>query len=271
MPHRFLSVVATQSGHFQEAVKHAECATQLAPLSSDTHMQLSAALMKEGQLERAVSEARRALELGPQNGLAYNVLFTCLLELQRVDQAINVARDALAVSPSDADLHYRFGLAAGRTGDFETAAHQFAYALLLRPNGSEIAGKLHLAVHFATQGSDAPSKLKAIASSPPDSAPLLNELAWLFATHPNAALRDGLLAVQLSERACALTERKQPALLASAAAAYAEVGKFSEAIAAARNALSLARANGDAKTAGLAENLLTSFQSNQPYREEPGP
>jgi hypothetical protein len=75
--------------------------------------------------------------------------------------------------------------------------------------------------------------------------------------------------VQLSERACALTEHKQPVLLASAAAAYAEVGKFSEAIATAQNALSLARLNGDAKTAGLAENLLTSFQSNQPYREEP--
>ncbi|HEV3243405.1 MAG TPA: glycosyltransferase family 39 protein [Chthoniobacterales bacterium] len=269
MPYRFLSVVATQSGRFQEAAAYAQRAAQLAPLTSDTHMQLSAVLMKQGQLESAVSEARRALELGPENGLAYNVLFTCLLELQRIDQAINVARDALAVSPSDADLHYRIGLAAGGISDFTTAAHQLAYALLLRPNVSEIAGKLHLAVHLAAQGSDAPSKLKAIASSPPDSPPLLNELAWLFATHPNAAVRDGLLAVQLSERACALTEHKQPVLLASAAAAYAEVGKFSEAIATAQNALSLARLNGDAKTAGLAENLLTSFQSNQPYREEP--
>jgi len=68
-----------------------------------------------------------------------------------------------------------------------------------------------------------------------------------------------------------LTEPKQPVLLATAAAAYAEVGKFPEAIATARDALSLARSNGDAKTAGLAENLLRSFQSNQPYREETRP
>src|SRR5947207_15243956 len=132
---------------------------------------------------------------------------------------------------------------------------------------SEIANKLHLAMRFAAQGSNAPSTLKAIASSPPDSAPLLNELAWLFATHPDAALRDGPRAVQLSERACALTEPKQPMLIATLAAAYAEVGKFSEAIATAQNALSLARSSGDAKTAGLAENLLTAFRLNQPYRE----
>ena len=123
-------------------------------------------------------------------------------------------------------------------------------------------------MRFAAQGLNAHSQLEAVASSAPDSAPLLNELAWLFATHPDAALRDGRRAVQLSERACALTERKQPVLLATAAAAYAEVGKFPEAVATARDALSLARSNGDAKTAGLVENLLTSFQSNQPYREE---
>jgi len=98
---------------------------------------------------------------------------------------------------------------------------------------------------------------------------LLNELAWLFATHPDAALRDGPRAVQLSERACALTERKQPLLIATLAAADAETGKFSEAIATVQNVLSVARSNADAKTAALAENLLAAFQSNQPYREEP--
>src|SRR5207253_2278097 len=199
---------------------------------------------------------------------AYDLVFTLARELHRAEEALAVGRDALVVSPFDSDMHYPIGLAAGAIGDFTTAADQLAYALLLWPDRSEIAGKLHLAVRFAAQGLNAPSQLEAIASSAPDSAALLNELAWLFATHPNAALRDGRRAVQLSERACALTERKQPMLLATAAAAYAEVGNFPEAIATARDAFSLARSNGDAKTAGLAENLLTSFQSNQPYREE---
>jgi tetratricopeptide (TPR) repeat protein len=136
-----------------QALEHAERAVQLAPLSSDTHLQLSAVLMKQDRLGRAITEARRAVELGPENAFAYDVLFTCLRQLQRNGEAIDVARDALAVSPFNAELHYRLGLAAGQDGDFATAANQFVYALLLRPDRSEPAAKLRvtLATAYAEQ------------------------------------------------------------------------------------------------------------------------
>ena len=216
-----------------------------------------------------MSEAQRAIELLPENARAHDLVFTVARELRRRSEVVAMGREALAVSPFDADLHYRVGLAAGEIGDFETAAEQFAYGSLLAPNRPEITDKLHLAIRFATQALDAPSQLKAIAATAPDSPALLNELAWIFATHPDAGLRDGAQAVQLAARACELSERKQPAFLATAAAAYAEADRFAEAIAVARDAASLAHVNGEVKIAGLADNLLTLFQSNQPYREEP--
>src|SRR5260370_21215101 len=267
----FLAAVLDEIGETQKAVAEATRGIQLDDKNGDCHFQLGVSLGKQGEMSRAMNEARRALELQPENSRAYDLAFTLACELHRFEEALAIGRDALSVSPFDSDLHYRIALAAGELGDFSAASDQFAYALLLRPNRSEIAGKLHLAVRFAAQGLNAPSQLEAIASSAPDSAALLNELAWLFATHPDAALRDGRRAVQLSERACALTKRKQPGLLATAAAAYAELTKFPEANATARGALSLARFNGGGKPAGLAENLLRSFQSNQPYREEPRP
>jgi Flp pilus assembly protein TadD len=267
----FFAAILDEIGDPDKAVTQSEHGLELNFGNGDCHLQLGISLAKQGDMTRAMIEARHALELQPESPRAYDLAFTLARELHRAEEALAIGRDALVVSPFDSELHYRIGLAAGEVGDFTTATHQLAYALLLQPNRSEIAGKLHLAVRFAAQGLNASSKLKAIASSPPDSAPLLNELAWLFATHPDAEMRNGPRAVQLSEHACALTERKQPAILASAAAAYAEVGKFPEAIGAARDALSLARSNGDAKTAALVENLLTSFQSNQPYREEPRP
>jgi Flp pilus assembly protein TadD len=100
---------------------------------------------------------------------------------------------------------------------------------------------------------------------------MLNELAWLLATFPNPSARDGQEAVRLAERACVMTNRTDPPLLATLAAAHAEKGNFPNAINTARNALTLARSTGDVKTAELAENLLAAFQSNQPYREEPRP
>jgi len=173
------------------------------------------------------------------------------------------------VSPFDADLHYRVELAAGEVGNFPIAVAQFGYALLLQPSRAEVAQKLHLALAFAARGLGAPTQLAAISASAPEAPILLNELAWIFATHPDAAVRNGAEAVRQSEKACALTTRTRPEYLVTLAAAYAEAGKFAEAISTAGNALTLARSLGETKTIVLAENLLTAFQANQPYREEP--
>ena len=182
-----------------------------------------------------------------------------------------VARDALANSPYDADLHYRFGLAAGEARDFSTAAPQFAYALLLQPSRTEIEEKLHLALVFAAKSGNAPNQLSAIASTAPDSPILLDELAWLLATNPNSAARNGDEALQLSERACLLTKRTRSKFLATLAAAYAETGRFSDGIATAQQAVSLARMSGDTSASELAEKLLDALQQQRPYREEPAP
>jgi tetratricopeptide (TPR) repeat protein len=268
---RFFSAVALESERLSEALEHAERAVQLAPSSSDAHAQLGAVRFQQNDFEGAVNEAQHAIDLGMENKFAYAVSFTSLRQLQRNREAIEVARDALAISPFDSELHYRLALAGGQTGDFATAADQFGYALLLQPKNTDAADRVRLAMRFAAKSPNASQQLATIAASAPDSPVLLNEIAWLRATAPANDLRNGAEAVRLAERARFIAGDKQPMLIATLAAAYAEVGKFSEATAAAQNALSLTRSSGDTKTAELAENLLTVFQSNQPYREEPRP
>ena len=65
------------------------------------------------------------------------------------------------------------------------------------------------------------------------------DLAWLLAVCPQADVRDGAEAVELARRACAVTNYRNPVLLNTLSAAYAEVGNFSEAIATATKALNL--------------------------------
>ena len=55
---------------------------------------------------------------------------------------------------------------------------------------------------------------------------LLNSLAWLMATRHNAFERDGKAAVVLAERVATATNRKQPYVLDTLAASYAEAGDF---------------------------------------------
>ena len=54
------------------------------------------------------------------------------------------------------------------------------------------------------------------------------------------ACRNGPEAVSLAEHACQLTDYKQPMLVGTLAAAYAEAGRFAEAVTMADNAIAVA-------------------------------
>jgi Flp pilus assembly protein TadD len=101
----------------------------------------------------------------------------------------------------------------------------------------------------------------------PDVPAVLNNLAWLLATHPDAALRNGPEAITLAERAVELTGRNQPLLLGTLAAAYAESGRFDDAVKAAQEAVQLAEQRGDEELALKNKELLQRYRQQQPWRE----
>jgi len=267
----FLAAVADDVGQKAEAVDYTRRGLQIDAANGYCQIQNAIEVARRGEIEQAASIAQRLVESEPENARAYNVLFTCLRQLGQRDKALAIARDALAVAPFDADFHYRLGLAAGEIGNFAIAAPQFAQALLLQPGRSEIENKLHLAVVFAAKSANAAQQLAAISSNAPESPALYNELAWIFATDPDSALHNGAEAVRLSERACALTSRGRPKFLLTLAAAYAEAGRFSDATSIGQNALSLAQSTSDPTAVMTAEKILSSVQSQQPYRQEPTP
>jgi hypothetical protein len=69
------------------------------------------------------------------------------------------------------------------------------------------------------------------------------------------------------ERACELSERREPLLLGTLAAACAEAGRFGEAVKTAENARDLATAAGLKDVAGKNSQLLELYRAGKPYRE----
>jgi len=105
----------------------------------------------------------------------------------------------------------------------------------------------------------------------PDNPAGLNDLAWLCATHPSAEVRNGAEAVRLAERACQLTRRKAAPFLDTLAAAYAEAGRFAEAVRTAREAQTLALAADDSKTAAGAAERIEWYKTARPWRDPATP
>ena len=96
-----------------------------------------------------------------------------------------------------------------------------------------------------------------------------NNLAWLLATCPVASLRNGAKAVQHALRANKLSGGKQPDILDTLAAAYAEAGRFPEALAAARAALELATQRNNRPLADALRAQIARYEAGQPFRQTP--
>ena len=258
----------SELGNDAEAVKEAERAVELAPMDSEAHLNLAIATART-DTERAISEARRAIELGPENFSAYQLLMKCLVDSKRYNEAAGFGPEWLAVSPFDVAAHSSLGMAMAHTGDLVAAARQLGYVMVLGPNAEEALAQLHQILVSLAKTPDGLEPLRDIIANAPDSPRMLDELAWLLATYPDSNVRDGAEAVRLAERACTLTDRRAPALLATLAAAYAETGDFSHGVDAGEEALKKAQAIGDADSVKLSENVLIALRADLPFRHKP--
>ena len=95
----------------------------------------------------------------------------------------------------------------------------------------------------------------------------LNNLAWLRATCPKDSFRDADEAVVNAKRVCDITKDREGMYLDTLAAAYAEAGRFDDAVKAQEKALtdkSFANRHGDE-----AQKRLKLYQGRKPFRAEP--
>jgi len=89
----------------------------------------------------------------------------------------------------------------------------------------------------------------------------------VLATVPNASLRDRIRAVELAERALKLAGGVSPILHRTLAAAYAEVGRFDDAIATAERGRALAERESNRELADEFTAVLAQYRQHQPFRD----
>ncbi len=118
------------------------------------------------------------------------------------------------------------------------------------------------------QFSDAINHYQRVLELDTNSVPALNNLAWLRATAPDPNLRNGDEALRLAERACQITKYKEAFLIGTLAAAYAELGRFTNAVTASEQACAAALAQGQKEVADANTQMLELYKSGRPYHQE---
>ena len=189
------------------------------------------ALYAAHKLDEAIGEYRRAVELCPGDAKFQNNLGATLFFCDKIDEAI-----------PHLDESGRAGSETCR-GDFLSGAG---------PGDQGTNGRGHR---------PCPPRVDMGISSPQP----LAWLAWQLSTVNDASLRNAADAVQFAEKACGMTERKDPAVLDALAAAYAASGRFDEAVQTATEAQRLASAAGNRPMSEALLQRITLYSDRKPF------
>jgi len=171
------------------------------------------------------------LQRYPNCWLAQGNLGKWLLEKEQFDEAIVHFQKALDLDPNDAGLHQYLGICQLQSGRYAEAISQFQLGLQIEP----------------TNGG------------------LLNNLAWILATCPEASLRNGNKALDLARQANGLAGGRNPVLLGTLAAALAETGRYSEAVESAQRAVHLSEAQSNDRQVARLQTQMKFYQNGSAF------
>jgi tetratricopeptide (TPR) repeat protein len=202
----------------------------------------------------ALREAEQAV---PDDARIHNDLATVLYYLEDNDGAIAEVHEALRLSPWMVQAHFNLGaflLHAGRTDEALPVLEQ---TQKMNPNFSPVEEALALVYLLEQNNGEALRHYRRGLELNPKSIAALVGATRILASAKDASLRNGAEAIKLASRANELTDGKDPIVLDTLGAAYAEVGDFEHALEAAQRALDIATVQGND---GLKEMILVRIQ-----------
>ena len=208
-----------------------------------------------------------ALAVTSNNDVAQNNLGIVLLRNGKLDEAISRFQAAVNLRPENAPAHDNLAKAFLQKGQVAKAMVHYRKLLEIQPDNSEARNILGTVLIRQGRVREAIEQWQETLTVEPENGNAKSNLAWVFATYPEESVRNGTQAVQLAEQALKLSGGKNPIIFRTVAAAYAESGRFSEAIETAQHGFKLATEQGNADLANEFQSYILLYRAGNPLRD----
>jgi len=256
-----------RKSEFMSALQHYGRALQLNPFYIEAYINAGNVLMALGQPAAAATNYARVAELKPDHAGAHYNLGHAALAQGQPKQAAEHFGQATRADPEYAEAHQQLAAVLQRMGELNQARESLERAMELKPSDAALHGQLGMLLAQSGHAKQAIAAYRKAMELGPEKFEVPNNLAWLLATHPDAGIRNGVEAVQLAESAVKLGGRQHAFLLGTLAAAYAEAGRFPDAIKTVEEAIELAKKNGQEELVRKNSELLATYREGRPWRE----
>jgi protein O-mannosyl-transferase len=240
------------------------------PAAWGMHNDLGVILAARHDYAAATDEFSAALHYNPGYADAESNLGRVLFIQEKLEESEPHFLAALKGEPNNPETHRRFAALLRRQGRMREALHHLRMAVIFspKPDFTMLLDYANL-LHQTGDMRGAVAQYRKALLLEPDSVEALNNLAWLLATSSDDTLRNGAEAVRCAERASHLPPVKEMCVPGTLAAAYAEAGRFPEAIATAEKALQEETDSGETRFANINRQLLRLYRAGKPFHEQP--
>jgi tetratricopeptide (TPR) repeat protein len=255
-----------RKGDYDKAIANYNEAIRLEPESANTYHNRGNAFQLKGDLNAALADYDKAIQLNPKVANAYGDRGNVYTSKGKFTEAIRDYDEAIRLDAQNPLAYFARGYLYQQKGDFDKAIADLDKAIKLDPK--LLGAYQNRAFIYGANGDNekAIADYKQAVGLDAKNASSYNGLAWILSTCPNDRLRDGKQAVEYANKACLLSEWKDPNMVDTLAAAYAENGEYEQAIKWATQYLETPNLS-DKETPG-ARSRLALYQAHKPYHRD---
>jgi len=210
---------------------------------------------------------KHALAVTTNNDVAENNLGIVFLGKGKLDEAISLLQSAVDLRPDNSPAHENLAKALLQKGQVADALVHYRKLLDLQPDNMEVHNIVGTVLVQQGSVQEGVEEWQKVLSVEPDNGNAMSNLAWVFATSPDQSIRNGAKAVQLAEQAVRISGGRIAILFRTLAAAYAENGRFVDAIQTAERGVELANSQGNSGLATELQAHIALYRERQPLRD----
>ncbi len=256
------------AGYYDKAQADADQAIALSP--KDPEFLEDRAYIEDDrhQMDNAISDLGQAIQYsrGKNEGLYYHRGYI-YSEKKDYDHAIEDFNEAAKLDPSDDRIFQQRAEALAHRKQPDLMTPDLAHMQVISADDFHTRATIYEEAEEYRLALDDYNRALVLD---PKSWRTASDTAWLLSTCPDPKIRDGKRALTLAKKACALSEWRESYAIDDLAAALAETGAFTQAVAWQERAIDLMKSESEsADDLKDANDRLDLYRKGQPYRDLP--